>query len=95
MHPCARAPAARGKLGQHGAAHHEERGFTPTSPVLPLLDSLLIPLSECWVWGGADAGVCEQRGAGSNNCPGQRGWCRAALPLPSTCNVSRQGRALG
>lgn len=64
------------------------------------------PCCLCWThfsslsvsagaWGGQQLERCGRGGLQGGGCPGQRGWRRAALPLPSTCSVSHQGRALG
>lgn len=45
-------------------------------------------------WGGQRWPEGARGGCRERSCPGQRDWCRAALPLPSTCKVSHQGRAL-
>lgn len=75
----------------------EGEGLSAPSPVLPLLDSLLIPLSECWViWGGQclPGGVQEGCFQGTQ-LPWAEGLVQGCPSLPSTCNVPCQGRALG
>ena len=70
----------------------EGEGLDPLSHVLPLLDSLLIPLSECWAMGRAAVAGGVRGGVAGAQLPWAEGLV-AGLPFISPARATSPARA--